>query len=333
MGGKAFKDGSTRRVSAAEFAEIRARFLTEVTTRHPELRLEALKSYGNKPDFGNLSVFLQSMGMAVDGFIYHYLRDTVAGGKCITQGERVTLNYRGFQVDVTFVQPRHFQFALDYHAFNGMGGLIGKVAHSIGLALRETGMRYRWVEGDQLVADIEVANTWQQALTLLGYSHARWSEGFASLDEMFAFIADNDFFDPQAFMDVAPAIEGERPTVVQLFSTYLQSASRPAARPVEDKLTLLFDRIPGFRETHNAVAAQWTQAQAQRKAAQAKFNGNLVAQWTGRAGRELGVLMQSIETLMGGKDGVRDWALSTSDETIRTAVMELHRGPGNMASA
>lgn len=319
MGGKVFKDGSTHRVSAAEFAVIRDRVVARLAADYPHRRIEVLPSYADKPDFGNLSVLLES-----ESIVSKLLAD-LSNGRSILNNERLTLNFEGFQVDVSFVPASKFDTVLAYHSFNGMGGLIGKVAHSLGLVLHQDRMLYKVLDGDQLVEEIEVANTWQQVLTLLGYSYARWSQGFASLDEMFAFIASSDFFEPVDFMSAKPVVGGERPTVIQLFATYLQSASRPAAvsKP-EVVLDLLFDRIPGFRKEYERVAAFWEQRKEQMKVVRAKFSGHLVSEWTGRTGRELGNLMKGIETKFGGKDAVNAWAFQCSVDEIKLSVMLLH---------
>jgi hypothetical protein len=324
MGGNVFKNSSTRRVSAAEFVGIRERVVAQLTAAYPHRRIEVLPSYGNKPDFGNLSVFVEG-----DAIVSQLLA-VLSHGRSALNNERLSLEHEGFQVDISFVPASKFDTVLAYHSFNGMGGLIGKVAHSLGLVLQQDRMFYKDLDGDQLVAEIDVANTWQQVLMLLGYSYARWSKGFASLDEMFAFIASSDFFEPADFMSVKPVVDGERPTVVQLFASYLQSASRPAAGKPENLLELLYDRIPGFQERHREVMAQWSLQQERRQAVRAKFNGQLVSEWTGRTGRELGNLMADIERKFGGKDAVHAWAYQGTMEEIRLAVILMHEADINV---
>lgn len=325
MGGNIFKNGSTRRVTAAEFDNIQTTFANRLKAAHPYMHFEVLKAYGDKPDFGNLSIFALSDGPSTSEQLLAFMRDCTLNGKVAVNGNRVSIPYMGIQTDVTFVPADNYRFALSYHAFNGMGGLLGRVAHSLGLTLRDDGMVYKLHDDDQVVAEIGVSVTWQQALMLLGYSYGRWCEGFTSLDEVFAFVASSEFFDPAMFMDVEAVVEGDRPTVVQLFAQYLQAASRPAGKVPTKTLELLFDRIPGFCESYADVSSQWTAHKAQQKVISTKFNGHLVEEWTGRSGRALGELMQLITKTFGNKEGLGLWVLSSSAENIQAMVMEQHQ--------
>lgn len=325
MGGNIFKNGSTRRVTAAEFDNIQKTFTDRLKAAHPYVHFEVLKAYGDKPDFGNLSIFALSDGPSTDEQLLAFMRDCTIDGKAATNGNRVSIPFMGIQTDVTLVPADNYRFALSYHAFNGMGGLLGRVAHSLDLTLRDDGMVYKLFDDDQAVAEIGVAVTWQQALMLLGYSYGRWCEGFASFDEVFAFVASSEFFDSAMFMDVEAAVEGDRPTVVQLFAQYLQAASRPSFKVSTKTLEVLFDRIPGFCESYADVSGQWTAHKAQQKVISTKFNGHMVAKWTGRSGRALGELMQFITKTFGSKEDVGMWVLSSSAENIQAMVMEQHQ--------
>ena len=325
MGGNIFKNGSTRRMTAAEFDNIQKTFSGRLKAALPYTHFEVLKAYGDKPDFGNLSIFALSDGPSTNEQVLAFMRDCLVDGKPAINGNRVSIPFMGIQTDVTLLSADSYRFALNYHAFNGMGGLLGRVAHSLGLTLRDDGMVYKLFDDDQAVAEISVAVTWQQALMLLGYSYGRWCDGFASLDEVFAFVASSEFFDPAMFMDVEAVVDGDRPTVVQLFAQYLQAASRPAGKVPTKTLEVLFDRIPGFCDSYTDVSGQWTAHKAQQKVISTKFNGHLVQEWTGRSGRELGNLMQLITKTFGSKEDLGLWVLASSAENIQAMVMEQHQ--------
>jgi hypothetical protein len=325
MGGNIFKNGSTKRQPVREFLDICAKFTGQLKGAFPHLHYEVLRAYANKPDFGNMSVFVLSDGPSTDGKVLTFLREITVDGKVALNGNRASIAHMGIQTDVTFVPANDYRFALSYHAFNGLGGMLGRVASSLGLTLRDNGMVYKLQDGDQAVAEINVADTWQQALMLLGYSFQRWSAGFESLEDIFDFVSSSEFFDPDLFLDVDPIVEDKRPTVVQLFAQYLQAASRPPSNVTTKKIELLFDRIPGFCKNYTDVSAQWSEHKAEQKVFSSKFNGHLVQEWTGRSGRALGDLMQQINQSFGEKEGLVMWVLDASSEQIKAMVMEQNQ--------
>ena len=83
MGGNIFKNGSTRRMTAAEFESTRALFTSQLKMAHPQVHFEVLQAYGDKPDFGNLSVFVHSDGPTTDQEVFSFLKDAADGAPVI----------------------------------------------------------------------------------------------------------------------------------------------------------------------------------------------------------------------------------------------------------
>lgn len=319
MGGKAIVNA--RRMSRQELDFLTGKVCGSLLTSFPELQVERLRSYKDKEDFGNLSLVVAKTTTTQDIAVRRQFL-SLATGLARDFGDRVTLDIDGAQVDLAFVEKRDMEMYLSYHAYNGLGGLVGKVAHSMGLTLRETGLVYRIMDGDQLVEEILLTNYWQEAMRILGYSSVRWLQGFHSLEDIFDYVASGANFRAQLFHVAEKALPNERPTVVQLFSQWLQTASLLGER--DAILRMLFQRVPGFESNYHEAITRIGRARTHKRTVHARFNGDLVAQWTGRSGRDLGALLKHITETFGGQAAVNDWVLATHASEIEKTVKHLH---------
>jgi hypothetical protein len=320
MGGKAIKNA--RRMTPEQHQEAFLVMSGILKSQFPDLVFGKLTDFGSKPDFGNMSLVVVRSTPDTEEQVRSYLKHWVPTDGVFENGDFLAIGLNGVQMDMTFVDLDDATLFCQYHAYNGLGALIGKVAHAMGLTLRANGLFYRLMDGTVLVEDILVTNEWSKILTLLGYHYPRWTEGFEALEDIFVFVASSPNFRPELFHKEVPSDSEERPTVAQLFSQWLQAEPESPFR--NPALSLLFQQVRGFEERHEKALSDYAQAKQRRLAAREQFTGHLVTEWTGRTGRELGALMRYIEETFGGKTGVQDWVLASSAEHIQETVMTLH---------
>jgi len=252
MGQKPNLEGVTR-MSVADRVAAALVIATQLSQRFPGLRLGTLRSYRSKQDFSSLELLVAA---PVEGplraDLTQFFLQEVCTGASVVHDKRLALQYKEFKVDVLFVPPKHMDMTLAHLAYQELGELISKVAHAQGMSLSGEGLVYRVRDGVLMVADIELATTWESALELLGYSHSRWLEGFDGLDDVFAFVASSPLFMPSLFQLKAPAQPGARPTLRNAFAAWLEQKDLPEPAVA---LPWLYERVPGFEARYKEIVA------------------------------------------------------------------------------
>jgi hypothetical protein len=324
MGGKALKQCNIQRMSLEQFAEVRDIVVTRLEKDFPAYRIEVFKAYRAKSDFGNLSIVMERGDEPDD--MSAYLAQTFRPLQIVSNGDMYSFEVKGHQVDVLLASKEQFGMVAAYYAYNGLGWLLGELAHALGMKLSTEGLTYTVQKGTWKLADIALATTWPEVLSVLGYDFQRWEQGFGSLEDIFEFVASSAYYssdifdDPYGYKDV-PA--GTRLT------TRLSMAKWVDENPVKvppfnsspaEWQALLFDKFPVLP----AKLAELERAHQDRLVAREKFNGQLVSGLTGRTQRDLGQCLARIEESFGGKDKLTAWVLGASASDIERKILEMH---------
>jgi hypothetical protein len=330
MGGTAIPNA--RRMWAEDYEVLSHTILSLINARFPGLDVTRLVSYEAKSDFGNLSLVVTKQDPETMKQVRKFLLFELDTGETLTTGEHIAIEYRGAQVDFDFVSEEDAAMFIAYHAYNGLGGIIGKVARSLGLVLRPTELVYRLKDGFRLIEDVVVADTWSDTLTKLGYDASRWQQGFKTPEDIFAYVVSSPFFKFEFVMDELMEDAKYRSTLAQEFVEYLRTAPMAPNQPEHSKapeavLQRLFTAIPGFESLYLAAVERGQQAQARSQAVRALYNGSLVSEWTGRRGYELGVLLRRVEEGFGSKGALEDWVLASDADTVRQKVLDTAAMP------
>lgn len=326
MSGTALKTTQTQRVGPQEHQRIRELVVAELGCSG-FYRINVLPDYAQKTDFGNLSVFVQGARRNVSDLLAKSLANALASPEYVVNDNRVSLSVQGLQVDISLYPEELFQVSLDYHSYNGLGGLVGRLAHSVGLALREHEMVYPVRVGDYWLADVPVSDSWFKTLELLGLDAAQWRQGFDSQESVFQYVASSPLFGKCLFEnqghDVLSAVNSL--TAHQKMAAWLQSPEAQALRSqplvsAQQWQADLLARAPEIQQAIDAVLAGYQR----RLLAHEKFNGDVVMQWTGCSGVVLGGLLKKLKSAHASSEAFNDWVLATPLEDIKHKVEQLH---------
>jgi hypothetical protein len=257
-------------------------------------------------------------------------------------GKTYSFVFRELQIDILPATSETFEPSLNYFAYNDCGNLLGRIAHAFGLKFGHLGLLYPFKSGDYQFAELEVERDWTKILPAFGWDYARWAQGFETLEDMFRFVADAPFFNPDVYLmhnrsHRARTRDRKRPSY-QRFLVWLEQqpagslAQYDYSAPKEARLELLFERLAGsgFREKYDVAARDfeaWKQARA-------RFNGKRVGKWSGLQGKALAGLMTRVRAEMGEtSEQVQAFVLAHGDEELRALVLECQPRCGNEAGA
>jgi hypothetical protein len=249
----------------------------------------------------------------------------------VAQPEVQTLEDNVFQVDLISINSAAFEYAAGYFAFNDLGNLIGRTAHSAGLAHKHDGLWYFVRDADHKFREILLTQDYAAALRFLGYDDTRFKAGFDTLEDIFWYVAGSSFFNRDIFLlenrnATARVRDRKRRTYMEFLKFCEEHPELPAFQYPANKA----DWLPRVAEHFPTFKAEYDQAWAdiaELRAVKARFNGELVSQLTGLKGKELGGLMMRFKESFESTEAQRAFVLTSSPDEIEARVLQVLAGP------
>lgn len=325
MSGTALKNTHTSRIPKAEFVALTQQVIEQLKKDFPSRRIEVMKHYEAKSDFGNLSIIMESGESDNPSDIASYLERKFQSREIVKNDSQYSFEYKMFQVDLHLVAPDKFQVFADYHSYNGVGILLGYLADEMGVTLGHTGLLYKHRIGEEPAGTIMLANNWPSILKILGLDYAVWQKGFHTLEDMFTFIASGKFFMPELYRTMEwKDIPAEIRLTIRLAMAKWVEENYPETNVYHPEafvwMRYLEEAVPGFALQMEQQAEAHAQRKAREAAIREKFNGHLVSNWTGLTGRELGRFMEKLNSEFGTREALANWAFDTSPEEIQKHI-------------
>lgn len=303
MGGNALKNCVVRRYLDKEYKQIDMDTRYSLSLLFPKSSVLPVLAYKNKESFGDLDILLCSENLPSD-----WVETVVKWFKpkeYVKNGNVLSFEHRQFQVDLIVTKPEELMTSYFYFAYNDLGNLLGRLAHSIGLKLGHDGLSYNWRVEDYQFKNEVISTDWREICNVLGVSYEHYCQGFDTLEDIFKFVAASPFFHSDIYLlenrnNYARTRDKKRKTYTEFLKwieNYDHTESQIAnkiARYSNNKsiwLPYQFSVIKGFEETYNRVQTEWAEEVEYKK----RFNGDLVRKWTGLDKQELGMFMKYLK--------------------------------------
>lgn len=340
MGGHALKNVATQRLSRADFDRVAHHVVAVLRASFPQAQVQVIPAYGEKADFGDLDVLVSSEGLQADGggdalkalvTTAFHARELVKNGNVLSFDHRDTTDQTvGFQVDVITMPDAEYAFALNYFSFNDLGNLIGRTAHKAGLSFGHDGLWYPLRDGDYLFRHVLVTRDFDAALSFLGYDPVRFHQGFARLDEVFAYVGGSAYFNRDIFLlenrsYKARVRDRKRKTYMEFLDWAEDRPDLPAYVYPEDRSEWVPRVRAAFPTFSEALDQALIDLSAQRRT-KMRFNGERVSAWTGTTGKGLGVVMQHVRAGFESPNAFTAFLDSHDDEALKAHVLKVASG-------
>lgn len=284
------KNTPTRRLNKVEFFEVQYEVLSVI---REFAWLEPTRAYRNKESFGDLDILYTMNSAPMRDIIKNFFNPA----EMVVNGDVISFDYKGFQVDMIKVTKEGFQYASNYFAWNDLGNFVGKIAHKFGLSHGHAGLWMPVFDEDGNKFDrILLTQDYDNALGFLGFDVARYKEGFDDLEDVFQFVVDSKYFDSRFFLldelNHRDRIRDKKRASYNSFLAYIKDMPPKEVRLHRDELFLAIDdRFPGTFEKYQEIMGKY----ALHKHASKKFNGDYVRDLTGLTGPELGNFMRHLK--------------------------------------
>ncbi len=343
MGGKALKNTETQRLERADFERVSADVVAGLQAAVPDARVRVIPAYFSKQDFGDLDVLVESEPLQAAGggeLLNRLAVERFHAKELFKNGNVLSFDYRstpeqttpGFQVDVITQSRESFDFALSYFSFNDLGNLIGRTAHKQGCSFGHDGLWYYFRDGDYKFREVLLTMDFDEALRYLGYEPARFHQGFEGLVDIFEYVSGSRFFNRDIFLlenrnYQSRVRDRKRPTYTKFLAWCDEHPELPAYQYPEHKaewLPHLFAAFPAFKGEYDQAVKDL----ATLRAVKERFNGELVAQWTGLSDKTLGMLMKHFKESFGSGPALYAYVLETPEAELRQRLMQVKQSLG-----
>lgn len=231
-----------------------------------------------------------------------------------------SLIYKEFQIDLITCPEFEYEFTKNYIGVGDRGNFVGKIAHMLGLKFGHDGM---WLvvrtEDNHQLGEVCLTRDPKVAEAFLDVKPL---DNPQSLEDIFDNVAASKYFNPEVFKlennnSVARIRDRKRPSYNK-FLEYCDKLPEKQWFPrVKDKSVFLPAIFMVFPHALAEYDTLWKQKELNDKFKQL-LNGDLVQEWLGLTGPELGEMMVILKqhlrpdyvvNKMKTKEAVREWVL------------------------
>jgi len=290
MGGNALKSITLRRVDRQEMdvllPEIQGKLLSYFS------KVEPLKFYHNKSDFGDLDFLVPAEEMRMD--LKDFIK-SLGANEIYKNDSTISFDYQLFQIDLIGTPQHNWITTSFYFSYNDLNNLNGRIAHKFGLKFGHEGLHYPIrEESGNLVNRIEISKDPKMIYEFLGLDYNRYLEGFDEVEDIFDFVISSPYFNYKIFdydqLNHTNRTRNRKRKNYAGFLDYLEANLIDKEYQFHPDKDVYLEKINQFFPAANLLVQldQIRQEFQKRRELATKFNGELVMELTGLKDKELG---------------------------------------------
>jgi hypothetical protein len=292
MGGRAFieKYGvESKRIQLNEYVKLCSK-VKEILEQN-FYRVHLIQGFTTKKDFGDADFLVTKPRDENKQRLY---REELGASLSVNNSNISSYLIDGFQVDVIHCNRNYFDTSIFYYDYDPVGNLQGKLYHKFRLCLGYNGLSYilRDNENTYKLGVVEISQDQRKITEFLGLDYEWRSKGFATQEEIFKYIISSKYFDARIFsyenMNHIARTRDRKRDSYRKFMDYIKPYETTTYNwpLVEERLEYVDQYFPESNLLKNIKFLKEKRQKAQLLAD--KFNGELVINWIGITGKELG---------------------------------------------
>ena len=278
---------------------------------------DIIPAYREKEYFGDCDILYSTCDdVPVDQFTLSTHFNTLFVSR---NSEVTSIAYRQLQVYFIHIPQKHFDYALGFFSNNDFGNIASKLFRYFGLRHGHMGLYLVLRDGDNKFGEVLLTLDHDKAFEFIGLDPEVFNAGFDNLNQMFDYAVTSPYYNPENYLleniSSAGRIRDKKRPTYQAFLKYGETYTGPRSEKVIDKSVFLQKIFEFFPDAYLDYKGAMQKLSVQ-KCVKEKFNGNVVSEYTGLVGRELGMLMQELKN---------DWYFRTENVIYLTDVQLQHR--------
>lgn len=233
--------------------------------------------------------------------------------KQVRNNNVLSFEYNGFQIDVIEKDEKEFELVKFHYDYGDIAALVGIIVRKIGLKLS--------IKGLYVICDsskIFLTHVVEDIFKFLGLNYSVWKEGFVDEQQIFDFIISSKYFRRDYFIEQNRRYKHDlstRPLIKNFYEYIKLKSSEENIKRIDlsDEALIFFKKIN--------VRDMLKIEKNKKSIIYDKFNGNLVMEWTGLKGSELGIMMKKLNDKLS-----QDELLKLESSEIKHFVISLYEG-------
>lgn len=314
----------TRRYDTPEYLKLADELLPRIQKLF-NAETYLVQAYNKKESHGDMDILILNdgnLGNIKDKLSKEFTETPIHCNGCV-----YSIEYKDFQIDIIPQPTSNWETAKCFFDFDPTGNLMGKIAHKFGLKYGFQGLVYPFRNFDgRFTEDIIISKDNRKIFEFLGFDYDRYLQTFDTVEEIFDYIIESKYFNREGFMmDELNAIDRKRNrkrATYQGFITYLNE------KMPENK----FEFSKNKSYYHELIDKYFTEAGFYNKLIELKrldeenkfikeqFNGNLIMEWTGLTGKDLGDTIGKYKTHLG--ETYRQFMLTNTSDDIKSNFLK-----------
>lgn len=286
MGGNAIKNA--RRIDYDEMCVMKTSIQHKLYTIDNDIRWYMPSFYRTKETFGDIDMLISYES---DNWKEDILKE-FRPSQHSSNGNCLSIDYDGVQVDFIYYKTfNELVAANNYFSWNDLGNLLGRVANKNGMKFGHDGLWLRVDHDGTYLGYVKITDKMKNILKILGYDYVRWVNGFDTLEDIFNFVVSSPHFNPVSYnyesLDHQNRLRNKKRRVYQAFLDWLKDRTFPEPQPI---YLGLYD-TDAFTKKRGLIDAY-----EMSKHLKTFFNGDIVTEFTGLSGKELGKFMSEYKS-------------------------------------
>ncbi len=330
MGGKALSKPSVR-LNKDEYFKLVDEIIPKIRSAI-DGDVNVIPTYESKETFGDMDVLVNTSDAQYKQKIYEAIGavESTSNGSCISYG--VMINDCLFQIDIIYSSIEDYDFAYRYYSWSDCGNLIGRIAHKLKFKFGHDGLWYilRSNNDDtRVIKEIPVTKDYNLALKFIGYEPRG---DFKDLNELFEYAVSSKYANKDIYLlENRNSQARRRDRKRKTYHEFLEWLETPTVEvPKFDwtekealRLEFLgeaFKLFPQFKVDYDHAVLR----NELRIESKSKYSGDLVSEWTGYSGRDLGLFMESYKKSVNlAGDGFIDYINRMSVDQVKEQVLQF----------
>lgn len=333
MGGRALNNYGivTERKSSEDFFRI-GNTISEKVSSNLNIETEIVKSYHNKSTHGDLDLLLK-----IDHQFHNsganlkdYIRNNFNPNAIHNGGGVYSFDYENFQIDFIPVKESNWETARVYFSYDPLGNAMGKTFHKLNLSYGWDGLKYKYRNFNGVNSqDILLSKTPQEIFEFGGFDYNRYLMGFDNIEEIFRFIMNSKYFNPDIFkMENLKHIDKKRNRKRKSYHEFLKYVEN---KGVTNKYEFNKDKsvyLPMIEKAFPQVnfmeqLKKLDEKNEINRQLNEKFNGKTIMSWyPDLKGKELGNMITEFKKHLG--DNYNDFILNNNIEVIKNEFANFY---------